>query len=57
MQIPANPPDYDLGVVNGLPLRVLEKAGSGFDFTKTKLTGAVLSFLKMIKTQISLANN
>ena len=44
-------------LVNGLPVRVLEKAGSGFDFTKTQLTGTVLGFLKMIKTQISLANN
>ena len=29
------------GVVNGLPVRVLEKAGLGFDFTKTQLTGTV----------------
>ena len=29
-------------VVNGLPVRFLEKAGLGFDFTKTQLTGTVL---------------
>ena len=36
-------------VVNGLLVRVLEKAVSGFDFTKTQLTGTVLGFLKRIK--------
>ena len=36
-------------VVNGLPVRVLEKAGLGFDFTKTQLTGTSLGVLKMIK--------
>ena len=50
-------PGLSARLVNGLPVRVLEKAGSGFDFTKTQLTGTVLGFLKMIKTQISLANN
>ena len=29
-------------LVNGLPVRFLEKAGLGFDFTKTQLTGTVL---------------
>ena len=38
-----------LQVVNGLLVRVLEKAVSGFDFTKTQLTGTVLGFLKRIK--------
>ena len=36
-------------LVNGLLVRVLEKAVSGFDFTKTQLTGTVLGFLKRIK--------
>ena len=31
-------------LVNGLPVRVLEKAGLGFDFTKTQLTGTVSGF-------------
>ena len=31
-----------LSLVNGLPVRFLEKAGLGFDFTKTQLTGTVL---------------
>ena len=44
-------------LVNGLPVRVLEKAGLGFDFTKTQLTGTVSGFSKWLKTQISLANN
>ena len=35
--------------MNGLPVRVLEKAGLGFDFTKTQLTGTSLGVLKMIK--------
>ena len=44
-------------ILNELAVRILKKPGSGFDFTKTQLTGTVLGFLKMIKTQISLANN
>ena len=31
-------------VVNGLPVRFLEKAVSGFDFKKTQLTGTVSGF-------------
>ena len=38
--------------MNGLLVRILEKAVSGFDFTKTQLTGTVLGFLKRIKKQI-----
>ena len=30
--------------MNGLPVKFLEKAGLGFDFTKTQLTGTVLVF-------------
>ena len=41
--------EENLGLVNGLLVRVLEKAVSGFDFTKTQLTGTVLGFLKRIK--------
>ena len=41
--------EHLLRVVNGLLVRVLEKAVSGFDFTKTQLTGTVLGFLKRIK--------
>ena len=37
---------HPFGVVNGLPVRFLEKAGLGFDFTKTQFTGTVLGLKK-----------
>ena len=33
-----------INIVNGLPVRFLEKAVSGYDFTKTQLTGTVSGF-------------
>ena len=35
---------YVLYLVNGLLVRILEKAVSGFDFKKTQLTGTVSGF-------------
>ena len=42
---------YEWYLLNGLPVWVLEKAGLGFDFTKTQLTSIVLGILKMIKNK------